>query len=82
MEMKIAQDEDRFYTFLCLRWYLVDNTLTPNMFFNLDKKKHRGATGTKKLMEMNSDDFCDKTFAWGVTNTNLMFILITVGEFS
>ena len=38
MEMKIAQDEDRFYTFLCLRWYLVDNTLTPNMFFNLDKK--------------------------------------------
>ena len=70
MKRKIAAGEDRFYTFLGLNWDLVDNTLTPNMYFNLDKK-HQGTTGTKKLKEMNSDDFCDKTFACGITRRTI-----------
>ena len=49
--LKLAKNEDESptYMFLGITWDLAGNTIIPNSYFNLEKKK-KGVQGTKKLM--------------------------------
>ena len=44
----------------------MNNTILPNSYFNLEKKK-KGVQGAKKLMEMTVTDFAEPSFTWGLT---------------
>ena len=54
------------YTFLGVRWNLLDNKIQPNSYLNLEKKK-KGVQGSKKLMEMLPEDFGEQSFIWSLT---------------
>ena len=49
-----------------ITWHLLDNTILPNSYFNLEKKK-KGVQGAKKLMDMTVTDFAEPSFTWGLT---------------
>ena len=56
---KLAKTEESpTYTFLGITWDLVHNTILPNSYFNLEKKK-KGVQGAKKLMDMETADFAE-----------------------
>ena len=64
---KLAKTEESpTYTFLGITWDLVHNTILPNSYFNLERKK-KGVQGTNKLMEMETADFAEPLFTWGLT---------------
>ena len=42
MKERIDNGEDNTYTFLGIRWNLLNNTVLPNIYFNL-AKKNRGS---------------------------------------
>ena len=58
--LKLAKHEDESptYTFLGITWDLAGNTILPNSYFNLEKKK-KGVQGAKKLMDMTVTDFAE-----------------------
>ena len=65
--LKLAKKEDESptYTFLGITWDLAGNTILPNSYSNLEKKK-KGVQGAKKLMEMTATDFAEPSFMWGL----------------
>ena len=48
---RINNGEDSTYTFLGITWNLLNNTILPNIYFNLSKK-NRGTSGAKKLVDI------------------------------
>ena len=65
--------ENHHYTFLGLQWDLVENTILPNIYFKLEKKK-KGSQGLKILMEMSAEDFAQQSFIWGIMRRVISWI--------
>ena len=70
VKSRINKGEEATYNFLGLSWCLLTNTLLPNIYFNL-MKKHKGTSGSKKIIDMTEADFDTDNFVWGITRRNL-----------
>ena len=65
------KDEEPSYSFLSIKWNLVDNTIKPLSYFNLGKKMRR-VSAEKPLNMLNDADFLEPSFLSGISRRILL----------